>query len=148
MLYRHTDRYRQALDFARQEALVWNHRYLGCEHLLMGLLKTSGSVAATVLNGLKIDETKARTALVTYVCAGKEGVAKRRLPRTPFAKKALRIYAKEESRSLNHRAIGTEHMLLGLLRNEKNVAVKVLVSLGLTPTQVRESVLTLVAPGD
>ena len=147
MFHRFTRHYYQALDFARQEAVTWNHGYLGCEHLLIGLLKVTDSVAVSVLSLVDINETKARAICSELVCPGKEPVVKRRLPRTRRATRALKPYAIEEAQTLNHRIIGTEHLLLALLRDDENMAVRILVSLGLQPDQVRKTVLTHLSRG-
>lgn len=146
MFYQRTDRSKQALAHARQEAKAWNHVYLGCEHILMGLLKTEG-VAASALHGLDIDETKARTVMAELLKPGESIPAEKKWPLTLKAKAALKKYAKREARMLHHHYIGTEHILLGLQQDEENIATRMLKRLGLQPDQVREAVMTLILPG-
>ena len=146
MFHHRNEQCQRALAFAHGEAIEWNHGYLGCEHLLIGLLKTTGSIAASTLNELKIDETRTRAVLAEFVCPGKENAAKRRLPRTRRAKMAIKSYAPEEARKLDQRTIGTEHLLLALLRDGENIAARILACLGLTSDQVRKAVLTHASP--
>jgi len=146
MFHHRSEQCQRALALAQREAIAWNHGYLGCEHLLIGLLKTSGSVAASALNELEIDETKTRAVLAEFVCPGKETAAKRRLPRTRRAKMAIKSYAFEEARKLGQRTIGAEHILLALLCDGENMAAKILACLGLKSDQVRTAVLAHVSP--
>jgi ATP-dependent Clp protease ATP-binding subunit ClpC len=148
MFRRSTEPYRRALTFANREANDWNHAYLGCEHLFMGLLRTTDSVAASALNTLNINEAKARAVLAELLCAGSETGRGRRLPRTHRAKVAIKTYAVEEAKKLRHRCVGTEHLLLALVRDGENMAVKLLECLGSNPDQVRNAVLSHVSPGN
>jgi ATP-dependent Clp protease ATP-binding subunit ClpC len=146
-MFRHTHKQvRRALVMARCEAIEWNHSYLGCEHLLIGLLRTSDSTAAAALGELKIDVTQIRALLTGLVCPGTEVVTKMRLPQTPRAKRATRSYAYHEAHKIGRRVIGTEHLLLALLRDRDNLAVKLLEGLGLTPDQIRKAVMAHVQP--
>ncbi|MCA9212534.1 MAG: hypothetical protein KDB27_05695 [Planctomycetales bacterium] len=147
MIRRSTERYRRTLTLAQCEASDWNHTYLGCEHLLMGLLRTADSVAASALKTLNINESNARAVFAAFLCAGNQTGTRRRLPRTRRVKITLKTYAVEEARKLHHGYIGTEHLLLALLRDEENAAVKILESLGATSDQVQDAVLAHVSPG-
>ena len=147
MFYRYTERYRQSLKFACDTAIEWRHSYVGCEHLLIGLLRTTDSVAACVLNSLTIDEAKARAALAEFVCMGREAVPRQRLARTRRAKRALKTFTGQEARRLHHRYIGTEHLLLALLRDRENMAARILEHLGIEPDRVQRAVRGHVLPG-
>lgn len=139
---RFTDRVRKVLQLANQEAQRLNHEYIGTEHLLLGLIKEGSGVAANVLKNLDVDLRKVRIEVERLVQPGPEMVTLGKLPQTPRAKKVL-DYAIEEARELNHDHVGTEHLLLGLLREEQGVAAQALVNLGLQLEDVREEVLNL-----
>ncbi len=144
-MFHHTHKQVQrALVLARCEAIEWNHSYLGCEHLLIGLLRTSDSTAAAALSELDVDVTKTRALLTELVCPGTEMVTKMRQPQTPRAKQATKSYAYDEARKLGRQVIGTEHLLLALLRDRENLAAKLLERLGLTPDRIRQAVLARV----
>src|SRR5436305_1118775 len=130
MYERFTDRARKVMQLANQEALRFNHEYIGTEHILLGLIKEGSGVAANVLKNLDIDLAKVRREVEKIVLAGPGPVTIGRLPQTPRAKKVTE-YAVEEARDLNHNYVGTEHLLLGLLREEEGVASQVLMNLGL-----------------
>ena len=119
-----------------------NHEYVGTEHILLGLVKEGSGVAANVLKNADIDLRKIRLEIEKIVQSGPEMVTMGKLPQTPGAKKVVE-YAIEESRNLNHKYVGTEHLLLGLLREQEGVAAQVLANLGLKPEHVREEVLSL-----
>ena len=142
MYERFTDRARKVMQLANQEAQRFNHEYIGTEHILLGLVKEGSGVAANVLKNLDIDLRKIRLELEKIVQSGPEMVTVGKLPQTPRAKAAI-SYAIEEARNLNHNYVGTEHLLLGLLRAEEGVAAQVLMNLGLKLEDVREEVLNL-----
>jgi ATP-dependent Clp protease ATP-binding subunit ClpC len=147
MFERFTDRARKVMALANQEAQRLNHEYIGTEHILLGLVKEGSGVGANVLKNLDIDLRKVRMEVEKLVKAGPEMVTMGRLPQTPRAKKVIE-YAIEEARNLNHNYVGTEHLLLGLLREHDGVAAQVLMNLNLKLEEVREEVLNLLGAGN
>lgn len=139
MFERFTDRARKVMVLANQEARRLNHEYIGTEHVLLGLLKEGSGVGANVLKNLGVDLRKARLEVEKLVTAGPEMVTMGRLPQTPRAKRVIE-YAVEEARNLGHNYVGTEHMLLGLVREQDGVAAQVLLNLGLRLENVRHAV--------
>jgi len=146
MFERLTDRARKVMALANQEAQRLNHEYIGTEHILLGLVKEGSGVGANVLKNLDIDLRKVRIEVEKLVKTGPELVTMGKLPQTPRAKKVIE-YAIEEARNLNHNYVGTEHLLLGLLREHDGVAAQVLMNLGLKLEEVREEVLNLLGAG-
>ena len=146
MFERFTDRARKVMALANQEAQRFNHEYIGTEHILLGLVKEGSGVGANVLKNLDVDLRKVRLEVEKLVKAGPEMVTMGKLPQTPRAKKVIE-YAIEEARNLNHNYVGTEHLLLGLLREHDGVAAQVLMNLGLKLEEVREEVLNLLGAG-
>ncbi len=146
MFERLTDRARKVMALANQEAQRLNHEYIGTEHILLGLVKEGSGVGANVLKNLDIDLRKVRLEVEKLVKSGPEMVTMGKLPQTPRAKKVIE-YAIEEARNLNHNYVGTEHLLLGLLREHDGVAAQVLMNLGLKLEEVREEVLSLLGAG-
>ena len=146
MYERFTDRARKVMQLANQEAQRFNHEYIGTEHILLGLVKEGSGVAANVLKNLDVDLRKIRLEVEKLVQSGPEMVTIGKLPQTPRAKKVLE-YSMEEARNLNHNYVGTEHILLGLLREQEGVAAQVLMNLGLKLDDVREEVLNLLGHG-
>ena len=146
MFERFTDRARKVMALANQEAQRFNHEYIGTEHVLLGLVKEGSGVGANVLKNLDVDLRKVRLEVEKLVKAGPEMVTMGKLPQTPRAKKVIE-YAIEEARNLNHNYVGTEHLLLGLLREHDGVAAQVLMNLGLKLEEVREEVLNLLGAG-
>jgi ATP-dependent Clp protease ATP-binding subunit ClpC len=142
MYERFTDRARKVMQLANQEAQRFNHEYIGTEHILLGLVKEGSGVAANVLKNLDIDLRKIRLEVEKIVQSGPDMVTLGKLPQTPRAKKVIE-YSIEEARNLNHNYVGTEHLLLGLLREQEGVAAQVLMNLGLKLEDVREEVLNL-----
>jgi ATP-dependent Clp protease ATP-binding subunit ClpA len=142
MYERFTDRARKVMQLANQEAQRFNHEYIGTEHILLGLIKEGSGVAANVLKNLDIDLRKIRTELEKIVRSGPHTVTLGKLPQTPRAKKVIE-YAIKEARNLGHNYVGTEHLLLGLLREPEHVAAQVLMNLGLKLEDVHEEVLNL-----
>src|SRR5215216_6630261 len=135
MFERFTDRARKVMALANQEAQRFNHEYIGTEHILLGLVKEGTGVAANVLKNLDIDLKKIRQEVERIVQAGPDMVTMGKLPQTPRAKKVIE-YSIEEARNLNHNYVGTEHLLLGLLREQEGVAAQVLMNLGLKLEEV------------
>ena len=134
------------MQLANQEAQRFNHEYIGTEHVLLGLIKEGSGVAANVLKNLDIDLRKIRMEVEKLVQSGPDMVTMGKLPQTPRAKKVIE-YSMEEARNLNHNYVGTEHILLGLLREQEGVAAQVLMNLGLKLEDVREEVLNLLGHG-
>ena len=142
MFDKFTDRARKVMALAREEAKRFNHEYIGTEHILLGLVKEGSGVAANVLQNLDIDLKKIRLEVEKIVQTGPDLVSVGQLPFTPRVKKVLE-YAIEEARAMGHNYIGTEHQLLGLLREQEGVAAQVLLNLGVKLDDVREEVIEL-----
>ena len=140
MFDRFTDRARKVMSFARQEAERFNHDYIGTEHVLLGLVKEGSGVAANVLENLDVDLEKVRLEVEKLVKPAPDVVTMGQLPFTPRAKKVLE-FAIDEARALDHNYVGTEHLLLGLLREQEGLAAQVLVNLGLKLEDVRNEVM-------
>jgi ATP-dependent Clp protease ATP-binding subunit ClpC len=141
-----TDRARKVMQLANQEAQRFNHEYVGTEHILLGLVKEGSGVAANVLKNLNIDLDKIRLEVEKIVQPDPAAVAERKLPLTPRTKKVI-DFAREEGKNLNHKHVGTEHLLLGLLREQEGVGAQVLMNLGLQLEDVREETLNLLGHG-
>ncbi|MCA9000865.1 MAG: ATP-dependent Clp protease ATP-binding subunit [Planctomycetes bacterium] len=140
MFDRFTDRAKKVMNFARQEAQRFNHEYLGTEHILLGLIKEGDGVAAHVLKNMGVDMTKIRMEIEKIVKTGPSMVTMGQLPFTQMAKKVLEL-SMEEASSLSHNYIGTEHLLLGLIKENEGIAAQVLTNLGVKLEDVREEVL-------
>src|SRR5688572_25616445 len=140
MFDRFTDRAKKVMNLARQEAQRFNHEYLGTEHILLGLVQEGSGVAANVLRNMNIDLAKIRTEVEKLVKTGPSVVTMGQLPFTPRAKKVLEL-SMEEAGNLGHNYIGTEHLLLGLIKENEGIAAKVLTNLGVKLEDVREEVL-------
>src|SRR5947209_18111280 len=146
MYERFTDRARKVMQLTNQEAQRFNHEYIGTEHILLGLVKEGEGVAANVLKNLGLDLHTIRREIEKIVLGGPGEISSRMLPQTPRAKKVIE-YAIEEARNLGHNYVGTEHLLLGLLREHEGVAAQVLINLGMKLEEVREEVLNLLGAG-
>ncbi|MGB2821277.1 MAG: ATP-dependent Clp protease ATP-binding subunit [Phycisphaerae bacterium] len=146
MFERFTERARKVMALANQEAQRFNHEYIGTEHILLGLVKEGSGVGANVLKNLGVDLHKVRMGVEKLVKPGPDMVTMGKLPQTPRAKKVIE-YSIEEARNLSHNYVGTEHILLGLLREHEGVAAQVLMNLDLKLEQVREEVLNLLGAG-
>ena len=142
MFDRFTDRARKVMGLARQEAQRFNHDYIGTEHVLLGLVQEGSGVAASVLKNLDIDLKKIRQEVEKLVSTGTTMVTMGQLPFTPRAKKVLEL-SLEEASNLGHTYIGTEHLLLGLIRESDGIAAQVLKNLKVKVEDVREEVLEL-----
>jgi ATP-dependent Clp protease ATP-binding subunit ClpC len=134
------------MALANQEAQRFNHEFICTEHLLLGVVKEGSGVGATVLKNLDVDIKKLRLEVEKLVHSGPDMVTMGKLPQTPKAKKVIE-YAIEEARALNHNYVGTEHILLGLLRESDGIAAQVLMNLGLKLEEVRQEVLNLLGAG-
>jgi len=130
-----SERARRVLSLAQEEAQRFNHNYIGTEHILLGLVRETEGVAARVLSSLGVDLTKVRSA-VEFIIGRGEKPAQGEIGLTPRAKKVVEL-AVDEARRMNHTYIGTEHLLIGLLREGEGVAAGVLESLGVTLEKVR-----------
>ena len=130
-----SERARRVLSLAQEEAQRFNHNYIGTEHILLGLVRETEGVAARVLSGLTVDLTKVRSA-VEFIIGRGERPAQGEIGLTPRAKKVVEL-AVDEARRMNHTYIGTEHLLIGLLREGEGVAAGVLESLGVNLEKVR-----------
>ncbi len=140
MNYNFTDRVRKVLAMAREEAIRLQHDYVGTEHILLGLIREGEGVAAAVLTNLSVDLDQVHERVEDAVRKGKATIALGELPYTSRAKKVLE-FAMAEARELNHSYVGTEHLLLGLLREERGIAAQVLNSLGVTLEEARAETL-------
>ena len=140
MFDRFTDRAKKVMNLARQEAQRFNHEYLGTEHILLGLVQEGSGVAANVLKNMGIDLNKIRMEVEKIVKTGPAMVTMGQLPFTPRAKKVLEL-SMEEAGNLGHNYIGTEHLLLGLIKENEGIAARVLLSNGVLLDDAREQVL-------
>ncbi|PYO62880.1 MAG: NDP-hexose 4-ketoreductase [Gemmatimonadetes bacterium] len=141
--YNFTDRVRKVLQMAREEAARLHHEYVGTEHILLGLIREGEGVAAAVLTNLNVDLEEIQQKIEETVKKGKAAAAAGPdLPYTSRAKKVLEL-AMSEARELNHSYVGTEHLLLGLLREEKGIAAQVLTDAGVNLEQARAETLRL-----
>ncbi len=142
MFNRFTERARKVIILAKEEARRFNHDYIGTEHILLGLIREGEGVAATVLQKMGVSLENIRLEIEKLVQPGPTTQIIGDIPFTPRAKKALELAA-EEARSLGHNYIGTEHLLLGLIREGEGVASQVLLNLGLDLNTVRNEVMDI-----
>ncbi|MDP4943405.1 MAG: AAA family ATPase, partial [bacterium Ellin6529] len=140
---RFTDRARKVLTLAQDEAQRFNHNYIGTEHLLLGLVREGEGVAAKVLENLNVELAKVRQAVEFIIGRGERPVLGE-IGLTPRAKKVIEL-AIDEARRLGHNYIGTEHLLLGLVREEGGIASGVLESLGVSLDKVRHEVVRVLS---
>ena len=141
--YNFTERVRKVLAMAREEAARLHHEYVGTEHILLGLIREGEGVAAAVLQNLNVDLEDIQTKIEETVKRGKAAQATGPdLPYTSRAKKVLEL-AMGEARELNHSYVGTEHLLLGLLREEKGIAAQALTDCGVNLDAARTETLRL-----
>jgi len=144
MFERFTDRARRVVVLAQEEARMLNHNYIGSEHILIALIRESGGVAAQALESLGITEEAARQQVEEITGRGQQDPPWGHIPFTPRAKKILQL-SMREAIALGHAYIGTEHILLGLLREDDGAAIRVLNGLGVDPNRVRQQVIQLVS---
>jgi DNA-binding transcriptional regulator YhcF (GntR family) len=144
--YNFTERVRKVLAMAREETARLDHEYVGTEHILLGLVREGEGVAATVLQNLNADLHEIRRIVEKTV---KRGTAAARPPRPdlPYTSRGKKVleFAMSEARELNHSYVGTEHLLLGLLREEKGIAAQVMASVGVTLDATRAETLRVLA---
>jgi len=138
-----TERARKVLTLAQEEAQRFNHNYIGTEHLLLGLVREGDGVAARVLSNMGVQLPKVRSA-VEFIIGRGETMIMGDIGLTPRAKKVIEL-AVDEARRLNHHYIGTEHLLLGLVREGEGIAAGVLESLGVNLEKVRAQVMQVVS---
>src|SRR6266508_2710236 len=141
----YTPRAQQVLALARKEADRFNHNFVGTEHLLLGLIKLGQGVAVNVLQKLGLDLETVRMEVEKQVGTGPDQKMIGNIPYTPRVKKCLALAAKE-AKALNHTYVGTEHILLGLLREGDGVAARVLKNLGLDTDVTRQHILRELDP--
>jgi ATP-dependent Clp protease ATP-binding subunit ClpA len=145
MFERFTERARQVVVLAQEEARAANLGYIGTEHVLLGLLREEEGVAAKVLNDLGVTADKVRASAERRYMGGDEPRADGKLPFTPRAKKVLEMSLRE-ALSLGHNYIGTEHILLGLVRDEGNIALEILQDdFLLTCEKIRDEVIRMLS---
>src|SRR5208283_3210731 len=140
-----TPRAQQVLALARKEAERFNHNYVGTEHLLLGLIKLGQGVAVNVLQRMGLDLERVRMEVEKHVGSYPETNMVGNMPYTPRVKKVLAL-ATKEAKALNHSYVGTEHILLGLLREGEGVAARVLKSLEVDPARTRNEILKELDP--
>lgn len=145
--YNFTERVRKSLAMAREEAARLHHEYVGTEHILLGLLRDDDSVALTVIDNLGVKRNDISLKIDAIVKRGRPGDFRGPdLPYTSRAKKVLEL-AMTEAREARHDYVGTEHVLLGLLREEKGIAAQVLVDSGVTLGRAREEAIRILGRG-
>jgi|GEM_PF-1400094 len=144
--YRFTDRVRRVLLAARAEAAALHHGYVGTEHILLGLIREESGIATAVLGDLQVDFEEVEDRVFATIKPGQPSgdIPLDQIPYTSRAKKVLEL-AMTEARELNHDRVGAEHLLLGLLREEKGIAAQTLTALGATWERAREETLRLLA---
>ena len=143
MFERFTDRARRVVVLAQDEARSLNHNYIGTEHLLLGLITEGEGVAAKALESLDINKDAVRTAVIDIIGEGEKPV-EGHIPFTPRAKRVFELSLRE-ALQLGHNYIGTEHLLLGLLKEGEGVASQVLIKLGADLSKVRQTVIELLS---
>jgi ATP-dependent Clp protease ATP-binding subunit ClpC len=143
---RFTERARQALTLAQEEAKRLNHNYIGPEHLLLGIVRQEESLAARVLDGLGVSYEQVCRAVTFMVGRGDRPIPPDQIGLTPRAKRVIELSV-DEARRLNHHYIGTEHLLLGLMREGESIAAGVLEKLGVTMPRARSEVVRLLSMG-
>jgi hypothetical protein len=141
MFERFTERARQVVVLAQEEARTLKHNYIGTEHILLGLLREQEGLAARVLESLDITVEGVRAEVVRIVGSGEE-VTSGQIPFTPRATKVLEL-ALREALSLGHNYIGTEHILLGLVRETEGVAARVLLDFNANAEKIRDEVIRM-----
>ena len=139
---RFNDRAKRVLALAQDEAIRFNHNYIGVEHLLLGLVREGEGVAARVLDSLGIDLSKMRSSVEVMIGRGKETTSPSEITLSPRTKKVIEL-AVDEARKLGHSHVGTEHLLLGIVREGESVGAGLLQSMGVSLEQVRHQVIAV-----
>jgi len=139
---RFNDRAKRVLALAQDEAIRFNHNYIGVEHLLLGLVREGEGVAARVLDSLGIDLSRARSSVEVMIGRGKGTTSPSEITLSPRTKKVIEL-AVDEARKLGHSHVGTEHLLLGIVREGQSVGAGVLESMGVNLEQVRHQVIAV-----
>ena len=142
MFKRFTERARRVIILAREEAELYRHEYLGTEHILQGVIKDGGGIAVAIVQKSGVDLAQLKKELEKSLPRSSNSLIIGDIPFTSRAKKVLE-FAVEEARSLNHNYIGTEHLLLGLLKEKEGVACRVLNSFGMFFDDVREKIVEM-----
>ena len=137
---RFNDRAKRVLALAQDEAIRFNHNYIGTEHVLLGLVREGEGVAARVLDSLGVELSKVRTAVEHTIGRGPEATAPTDITLSPRTKKVVEL-AIDEARKLGHSHVGTEHLLLGIVREGEGIAAQVLGSLGVAVDKVRHQTI-------
>lgn len=146
MYERFTDRARKVMQLANQEAQKLNHEYIGTEHILLGLIRDGGGVANNVLRNLDVNPQKVRCDVEGLLNPGPKMVTMGKIPFTTRVTKVIE-YTLEEARNLNLNYVGTEHILLGLMREPEGIAGKVLHNHGLTLEKIHQEAAEIVRAG-
>lgn len=139
MFEKFTDRAKKVISIARQEAQRFNSEFIGTEHILLGIVQESSGVAAKVIKSLNIDVKQVRKEVESLITKSEVPMSLGQLPLSPRAKRVIEL-ANEISNTLGHDVVGTEHLLLGLLKEEEGIAAQVLANLGLKLDQVRNMI--------
>ena len=137
---RFNDRAKRVLALAQDEAIRFNHNYIGVEHLLLGLIREGEGIAANVLQSLGVELAKARTSVEFVIGRGDSTTPPNDITLTPRLKKVIEL-AIDEAKKLGHSHVGTEHLLLGMVREGGSIGTGVLESLGVTLEKVRHQVI-------
>src|SRR6185295_9160414 len=138
---RFNDRAKRVLALAQDEAIRFNHNYIGPEHLLLGLVREGEGAAARALDSLGVELSKVRVSVESIIGRGDSTTTPSEITLSPRTKKVIEL-AIDEARRLGHSHVGTEHLLLGLVREGGHVGAKALESLGVTLDKVREHIMT------
>src|SRR6266516_8171107 len=141
---RFTERARQVVVLAQDEARALKHNYIGTEHLLLGLLREEEGLAARVLESLEITAEGVRSEVAMIIGQGEDEAAAGQIPFTPRAKKVLELGLRE-AQSLGHAYIGTEHILLGLVRENDGVAARILLDLDADAEKIRNELIGMLS---
>ena len=142
--YDFTERVRKVLQIAREQAIALKHEYVGTEHLLLGIIAEGEGAACAALDDLGINQDDLRDEVLRTVKPGTDAIGRIDLPYTSRSKRVLEL-AMSSARDLNHSYVGTEHLLLGLISEERGIGAQALASLGVTTEKVQDEVLRLFA---
>src|SRR3989475_6766237 len=137
---RFNDRAKRVLALAQDEAIRFNHNYIGVEHLLLGLIREGEGVAARALDSLGVELSKVRAAVEFIIGRGDSTTAPSEITLSPRTKMVIEL-AIDEARKLGHSHVGTEHLLLGVVRDDQSIGAGVLQALGVSPEKVRHQVI-------